>query len=53
MRLLTKQSKKVAGTGKAARRSTSKRGLIVESAEGVRFAYTSTRLPTAPKNHNK
>ncbi len=28
-----------------ARRSTGKRGLIVKSAEGVRFAYTARPLP--------
>jgi hypothetical protein len=47
MRLVTKQAKQLA-SGKTAVRSGSERvtGLTVTSADAVRFAYTSTPLPT-------
>jgi hypothetical protein len=48
MRLITKRSK-VLSRQTSVRRSSEKRGLIVSSAEGVRFAHTATPLPVAPK----
>jgi len=44
MRLITKQSKAQSRTA-TVRRSSTKRGLVVNSAEGVRFAHTATPLP--------
>ncbi len=45
MRLITKSSKSQSRGITPVRRASSKRGLVVNSAEGVRFAYTSTPLP--------
>jgi hypothetical protein len=44
MRLITKESKALSRS-KSARRSTGKRGVVIESAEGIRFAYADTPLP--------
>jgi hypothetical protein len=47
MRLISKSSKSESRGAKPAKRASSKRGLVVNSAEGVRFAYASTPLPRA------
>ena len=52
MRLITKRSK-VLSRQTSFRRSSEKRGLIVSSAEGVRFAHTATPLPSTTKGTEK
>lgn len=44
MRLVTKESRALS-RAKSARRRTSKRGMVIESAEGIRFAYADTPIP--------
>lgn len=45
MRLITKESKSQSRTT-TVKRSSGKRGLVVTSAEGVRFAHTAIPLPS-------
>ena len=52
MRLITKKSKDLSRSG-VVRRSNVKRGLVVESAEAVRFAHTAARLPSSGQRESK
>lgn len=45
-RLLTKEAQKISRGGELPKRSRNRpNGMVVESAEGFRFAYTATHLP--------
>lgn len=46
MRLVTKQSRALSRST-SVRRSTAKRGVVIESAEGIRFAYADTPVPNS------
>lgn len=45
-RLLTKEAKAISRGEKSKVQKSGKQGLVVKSAEGLRFAHTNTALPT-------